>query len=249
MTMKRHIGAAMLMSLLALAAVAGTASAQCGNGLLIKFDADAWAYETNYTAATFNSASGSQLNVVGVVSVFCSPLLPTLDASNPAKEYTFLFTGLTSPGTTTTNLAGGNVRYQTVYGSGQFSIYEDTSPDAPRDPNEPALPSPLVPAKYIDGTLVLSGTLANFTTTVTKFTNGSYSTSFRSDYLFTGGTQYALVANTGTGLLSGAWCAAGNATGLCSLPTGYSSHPNGKFDQPTTTTQSSTWGAIKQLYR
>lgn len=248
--MKRQIGAAMLTGLLALAGFATSASAQCGTGLLIKFDADAFAYETNYNPATFISSAGSQLNVVGIVSVFCAPL-NGLDPNDPAKEYTFLFTGLTSNGTTTTNLAGGATRYQTTYPSGQFFIYEGAPRNAPTAaggmPASP--PNADVPSKFTDGTLILSGSLTNFITTVTRSSIGTYSTSFRSDYLFTGGSMIGLMANTGVGLLSGAWCANGSATGLCSLPTGYSAHPNGKFDQPTTPAQSSTWGAIKQLYR
>lgn len=248
--MKRKIGAAMLTGLLALAGFTHTASAQCGSGLLIKFDADAFAYETNYTAATFNSAAGSQLNVVGIVSVFCSPL-NGLNPSDPAKEYTFIFTNLTSAGTVTTPLAGGSTRYQTNYGNGTFALYEGSPRNAPTAAGgmPPNPPNADVPSKFTDGTLILSGTLTNFITTITKFSTGTYSTSFRSDYQFTGGTMYNLVSNTGTGLLSGVWCAAGSSTGLCTLPAGYSSHPNGKFDQPTTNSQSSTWGAIKQLYR
>jgi len=247
--MKRLIGAAMLTGLLAIAGIAGTASAQCGTGLLVKFDANCWAYETNYNTATFISAANSQLNVVGIVSVFCSPL-NGFNPNDPTKEYTFIFTGLTSAGTVTTSLVGGSTRYQTSYGSGTFTIYEGSPRNAPVDPNEPANPPNAdVPSKFTDGTAILSGTLTNFVTTVTKSSINTFATSFRSDYQFTGGTQFALVSNTGTGLLSGAWCASGAQTGLCSLPAGYSAHPNGKFDQPTTSTQSSTWGAIKELYR
>ena len=64
----------MLAALVTAVAFAGSASAQCGNGLLIKFDADAFAYETNYDAPTYTSSPGSQLNVVGIVSLFCAPL-------------------------------------------------------------------------------------------------------------------------------------------------------------------------------
>ncbi len=39
------------------------------------------------------------------------------------------------------------------------------------------------------------------------------------------------------------------AGGLCSLPAGYSHVSNGKFDIPVTPAGSSTWGAIKALYR
>jgi hypothetical protein len=32
-------------------------------------------------------------------------------------------------------------------------------------------------------------------------------------------------------------------------PSGYSAHPDGKFDNPPTAVRTSTWGAIKDLYR
>ena len=43
--MKLKIGVAALLGLLAASALAPSARAQCGNGLLIKFDADCFAYE------------------------------------------------------------------------------------------------------------------------------------------------------------------------------------------------------------
>jgi hypothetical protein len=250
-TMKRLIGVAMLAGTLAVAVFASGAHAQCGSGLLIKFDADCFAYETNYNPATFISSSGSQLNVVGIVSVFCAPL----DVFNPNdanKEYTFLFTGLTSAGTVgPTPLVGGSTRWQTNYGSGQFFIYEGSPRNAPTAAGgmPPSPPNADVPSKFTDGTLILSGTLSDFVTTITQFSTGTFSTSFRANYQFTGGTQFALVSGYGMGLMNGAWCAQGTAGGLCDLPTGYSSHPNGKFDIPTTPVEQSTWGRVKQLYR
>ena len=117
--MKRQIGVAMLVALTALASFASGALAQCTTGMLIKWDENAFSYETNYNPNTFISSAGSQLNVVGKVSVFCQ-MLTGLDASDPTKEYTFLFTGLTSAGTVgPTALAGGSTRWTTNYGNGQ----------------------------------------------------------------------------------------------------------------------------------
>src|SRR6059036_2134765 len=107
MTMKRRIGVAALAALVTVVAFAGAASAQCGNGLLIKFDADCFAYETSYTPATFISDPGSQLNVVGIVSLFCSPLAD-LNANDPSTEYTFLLTDLTSAGTQVITTGSGS---------------------------------------------------------------------------------------------------------------------------------------------
>lgn len=255
--MKRQIGAAMLVALTAIATVAHAAEpSACGSGLLMKFDENAFAYETNYNPLTFISASGSQLNVVGLMTAICNPLYSPggMDASDPNNEYTFLLTGLTSAGTAgPTALAGGSTRWTTNYAGGTFLVYQGSPRNAPTPPPAASPPNAQVPALYTDGTVVLSGTLSGFRTTITRFANGDYSTSFRADYNVTGGTKAPYLAGGGTGLLSGAWCANDDAdagkVGLCDLPTGYSSHPNGKFDIPPTAAQQSTWGAIKQLYR
>lgn len=254
--MKRQIGAAMLVALTAFASVAHAAQpAACGNGLLMKFDENAFAYESNYNPVTFISTSGSALNVVGLMTVICDPLFSGgMDASDPNNEYTFLLTGLTSAGTVgPTPLAGGSTRWTTNYSAGTFFVYKGSPRNAPVPPPPASPPNASVPSLYTDGTVALTGTLSNFRTTITRFSTGTYSTSFRADYNVTGGTHAALLAGGGAGLLSGAWCAnddaASGAVGLCDLPQGYSSHPNGKFDIPATSTQKSTWGAIKQLYR
>ena len=59
--MTKKIGVAAMVGLLALSGFAGSAFAQCGTGVMIDWDANSFAYETNYTPATFNSAAGSQL--------------------------------------------------------------------------------------------------------------------------------------------------------------------------------------------
>ena len=250
--MKRQIGVAMLVALTALTSLASGALAQCTTGMLIKWDENGFAYETNYNPNTFISANGSGLTVVGKVTAFCQ-MLSGLDASDPTKEYTFIWTGLTSAGTVGPTPVGFSTRWTTNYGNGQFFIYEDNSPDAPNPVAMPASPpNATVPANYTDGTVILSGNITGFSTTITRFNTGTYATSFRGDFAFTGGTLFNLVGPE-FGLLTGAWCANDDASpgtiGLCDMPTGYSSHPNGKFDQPVTPAQTSTWGAIKQLYR
>lgn len=248
--MKSKIGVAALLGLMAFGLLATTAAAQCTGtypGPMIKFDADCFAYETNYTPATFTSAAGSQLTVVGLVSLFCSPFTD-LNPADPTTEYTFVWDNLTSLGTVAAPALGGT-KYTTKYVGGGFRIYAGTPRNAPTAATLPALPSALVPATFMDGTLILQGSLDTLTTIVTRTSIGTYSGTFRATYLFTGGTLFYRVGN-GTDLLSGAWCAAGSGVGLCSLPAGWSAHPNGKWDMPITTPAlPSTWGAIKQLYR
>ena len=251
---KRKIGFAVSLALLAASAMATTASAQDCSAVLIKFDADCFAYETNYNTATFISGAGSLLNVVGIVSQF-NGALGDLNALDPSKEYTFLWTGLTSGGTVgPTPVAGGANRWTTTYTGGTFTIYEGTPRNAPTSAAMPASPpNGTVPSTFTDGTPILEGTIATLVTQVTRFSNGSFSGSFRVDpYTFTGpagGTYYSRVAGTSC-ILGGLWCPTGAAAGQCTNATGYSAHPNGKWDGPAATeVSSSTWGAIKQLYR
>jgi hypothetical protein len=252
--MKRKIGVAASLALIAAGAFATGAFAQCDQGFYFKFDADAFAFESNYTPATFTSAAGSQLVVVGKVSLFCAPFAD-LDASDPTKEYTFIWAGMTSIGTTHVPIAGGATRHQTDYNSGVFHIYSDSPPDAPTAAGgmPPNPPNATVPNNFFNGTLVIEGNLFNFVTTVTRFSNGNFATSFRGDYQFTGpigGTYFDRVDGQLQNVMGGTWCAQGTANGLCDLPTGYSAHPNGKFDGPPPVSASkTTWGAIKQTYR
>jgi len=243
--MKRKIGVPALLALLAAGALVTSVYAQpgCGTGVLIEFDADAFAYETAYDNATFHSSPGSALEVTGIIVSFCPPLAYLNDQ---AKEYTFVLTGLTSLGTTHTPLIPSGVRHSTDYSGGVFYIYQDLSPDAP---HAGSMPCPPNAAPFYDGGLILTGSLSNFHVDITQNLAGTYSGSFRSNYLFTGGSEYGAVSGTGTGLLGGLWCGNGSGGGLCTMPSCYSAHPDGKWDQPPTAVNSSTWGAIKQLYR
>jgi FtsP/CotA-like multicopper oxidase with cupredoxin domain len=242
--MKRKIGVAVVLGLLALGAIAPNVSAQCGTGPMIDWDANSFAYETNYNSATLMSAPGSSLTVVGIVNLFCSPLA-FLDPNDPTKEYTFVFSGLTSGGTVMSSPFPGLTVWATDYTGGTFAIYEGAPRNAPVAGAMPINPpNASVPALFQDGTVILSGTLANFHTEITQQGTNAPVGSFTSDYTFTGGTLGGLFAGTGTGYLSGLWCVSG-----CQIQAGYSAHPDGKFDMPPTPAQASTWGTIKTLYR
>jgi len=252
--MKSKIWVAAAMGLLATALSAPLATAQCGNypGMMIKFDGDAWAYETAYNATTLTSTAGSQLTVVGTVSVLCFPFLDFNPAS-PDTEFTFIWDGLISQGTTSAPYLVTGMRYTTNYVGGSFRIYAGSPRNAPTI-SPPALPAPgVVPNAFVDGTMILSGAMAPLAVVVTRVPTGSYSGTFRADYWNTGGTLYGRVGGA-TSLLAGAWCAVPPISpppiGTCSLPTGWSAHPNGKWDMPLTVPAlPSTWGKIKTLYR
>jgi hypothetical protein len=261
--MKSKIWGTAAMVLLATALSVTVAAAQCPAptdtaGLMIKFDADAWSYETAYTPATFSSAAGSQLTVVGIVSMFCEPFLG-LDPLDPAKEYTFICDGLTTSQGTLTQTIGtlGAIRYTTQYTGGGFRIYEGSPRNAPTALTLPALPAPgVVPDAYGDGTLILSGAMEPLTVIVNRTSTGTYNGSFKAYYHATGGTYYDRVGDA-VNLMDGGWfpVPATNPdppapTGTILLPAGWSAHLNGKWDMPRTVpVLPATWGRIKTLYR
>jgi len=256
--MKMRIGVAGLVAILALGAPAPAALAQCGGQLLMKFDADCFAYESNATLSVleggtgaWKSNAGSQLTVVGLMTLFCAPLngdVPNL----PTTEYSFVWSGLSATAATTeaTYIVNGK-KWDTDYSSGNFYIYEDSPADAPRATTPMPInpPNATVPVNFADGTLILTGTLSGLHTIVTRSNNTSsaiWGGSFSGNYQFTGGTQYGLVAGSGLNAVNGNWC--GKYPSGCA-PTGYTAHPNGKFDYAVTPARSTTWGTIKQLYR
>jgi len=255
--MKSKIWVGVAMGLLVAALGATVATAQCTNypGMMIKFDGDAWAYETAYTAATLMSAPGSQLTVVGTVSVFCFPFTD-LDPLNPGTEYTFIWDGLSSQGTVSApyGIGGLSTQYTTNYVGGSFRIYAGSPRNAPTAATLPALPAPgVVPNAFADGTMILGGGMGPLAVVVTRLPSGSCSGSFRANYWATGGTLYNRVGDA-ISVMQGSWCpvpqGAPAAPGTCSLPAGWSAHPNGKWDMPVTVSVlPSTWGKIKTLYR
>jgi hypothetical protein len=256
--MKSKIGVAALLGLLATVLLATAAVAQCTPppgypGIMIKFDEDAWAYETAYDVPTLISSPGSQLTVVGHVSMFCTPFAD-LDPNDPTTEYTFIWDGLVSEGTTTAPYGMSGTKYTTAYVGGNFRVYAGSPRNAPTAGTLPALPAPgVVPDLFVDGTMILQGDLDTLTVIVTKSSFGTYGGSFRANYWCTGGSLFDRVG-TGTDLLSGAWCVVPPTTpapgGTCPLPDGWSAHPNGKWDAPMTVPVTpATWGTIKSLYR
>ena len=258
--MKRILGVAAVVSAVAMGTLATRALAvdpSCPPpltaGPLFDWDADCFAYETSYNPATFISTAGSKLVVVGKLKITCPPfddLLP-----DPTNEYTFVFDMLTSAGTPAPTVIGTTTIWTCNYGTGRFRIYKDGALNAPGAGAMPAAPGAgVVIPEFEDGTLILNGTLPNFRTQITKTGTNPANGSFRTDtYAFTpGGTLYS--RTTGCcptplvipGIVQGLWCV---TTGC--VPATYSAHPDGKFDASdlTTPAKTSTWGAIKMLYR
>lgn len=249
----RKIGVAALLGALALGGITGAARAQCVAPVLICFSGDNYAYETPNNP-TYISATGSPMTVVGkIVSFDGASALGFLNANMPAKEYTFVWTLTTiAPGTTMTI---PNRQWITDYASfgqnGTFKIYEDSTPDAPTTPALlPNPPSDGVPGNFSDGTLILSGKIDFFRVIVSKNSVGTYGGSFSATARWVGGTLFGLVGGDGFNFGT-TWITTGTAPGqTTALPAGFSAIVSGKTDAPTPTpVQSSTWGAIKMLYR
>ncbi|MBI1796027.1 MAG: hypothetical protein HY076_03175 [Candidatus Eisenbacteria bacterium] len=271
--MKRKIGVAALLAMMALGAFTPSAFAQCTN-ILIKFDADCFSYESDaFLSAVqpdgfqaWRSNLGSQLTVVGLCTLFCSPLnglVPDLTNPDPSQrvEYSFVWTSLTasgplsgapgSPATSETPLGSTGTRWATNYSGGHFYIYKNQPADAPRDGSmPPGPPNATVPANFQNGTLILEGPLNGLITSSVR-SSTTWSGTFTTTYSFTGGTLYNTVLqswNYGGGLpLQGNWCLK-YPTGC--TPSGYTAHADGQWLPASPTgNKHSTWGAIKELYR
>jgi hypothetical protein len=256
--MKKMIGVVALLGLVATGAFATSASAvgicgTLGSGLLIDFD-QGFSYETAYNISTFISSNNSQMTCVGKVLLFCAPFADLqANLSDPLKEYTFIITG-TSAGTVPSAFGTSGTKYDTDYSNASFQIWEGSPRNAPAPNAMPASPpNGTVPSTFTDGVKVLEGTYNDFHVQITKSSLGTYGSSVLGHYQFTGGTLFSRVGS-GISVFDGLWCAAydgiGSQSGRCSIPAGYTATPNAKWDSPSTTAaQSSTWGAIKQLYR
>lgn len=244
--MKKIFGAAAVLALLAAGPTTSFAAGPCDFGNFMDFDADAFAYETTYNPVSYHSTNGSTLKMVGHITLFCPPLA-ALNPADPNKEYTFVVTA-TSTGTIHYGPFAGFFYHETDYTGGTWAVYEGSPEDAPTAASMPALPSPLVPATFQNGTVVLSGTLGTMHTSIsTDGTQANTNGSFLANYQATGGSYYNAVGN-GSAVFQGLWCVWPKPAGC--RPATYSAHTNGKWDiPPTTSTSKSTWGALKKLYK
>jgi hypothetical protein len=193
--------------------------------------------------ATFNNSnSGSEMKIVGIISAF-GPPLGFLNANDPSKDYTFYLSGLISNGTTTIGSAGSQF-YVTTYTGGTIQIYEGTPRDAVFDPNPPNIN---VPSTFVDGTLLLSGTISGFYTQTNDFTTFMTGNA-EGSITWTGGSLISYVGGADTPCPS---LFTGGMTWLPSLMIpGYLFRHDGKIDiDCPTDSRTSTWGRVKALYR
>jgi len=209
---------------------AGAVVTPAHSGPIVDWD-PAFFYEPG--ATPYNSIAGSEMKIVGTVSKFDGPLA-FLNPTMGTTEYTFFVHNLISTGT-----APFPPFYITVYNGGNIEIYADNAKNATFAP----LPSPLVPATFIDGTLILSGTMNNFNTQTNTITPHNTGVA-EGNISWTGGSLYDLVSQ----------CPALFTGGLTWFPDvmipGYLFRHDGKIDHECPTpTQQGTWGRIKSIYR
>lgn len=245
--MKRILGTAVFLALLAVSVVAPLATAQCVTGtgvnVLLKWDGNGFSYETGAPYTNYISPVGNQMGAYLGISLFCAPL-SGLDPNDPAKEYTMIWQDLTSSGTVTSPFGASGTKYSTLYTGGVFAIIE--GPVNARAWTSATVPTPLTAAPaYGDGSMVLAGYIDSLTTTITRSSLGTVNGSFRGKYRINGGPLASLFCPGGaTGLLDGLWFPV-------APPAGWTSHLNGKFDalDCTTPAKTTSWGRIKTLYR
>ncbi len=227
----------MLLTALLVAAVAGPASAAVTNPV-IDFSAESFAMEGNRPVDEQFSQVGDELVILGTVAQFQEPF-EDLDANAVGVEYTYVFDGLISMGTTQGG-SGSFLNYTTNYNGGSFRIYEDTTPDMDWAD----------PATFQDGTMILSGTFSGFHIVTYSFI---CSGSENADLQFTGGTLFDRVSSGGvgtTGINTPLFnlCADTVPDNLEAL--GYFARSDTKLDiVPPTPVKPTSWSLIKQLYK
>jgi len=194
-------------------------------------------------ATPTSSPPGTQLFIVGTISVF-GPPLGFLNANDPTKDYTFYLYGMTSFGTVPTPVPPLGTAYSATYDAGVIEIYEGTPRDAVFAINPP---DASVPSTFTNGTLLLSGTIDNFYTQTNDF-SGFQTGNAEGNVTWTGGTLLPFVSQFG------APCPSLFTGGLSWQPgvmiEGYLFRHDGKIDLDCPTpAKSSTWGRLKALYR
>jgi len=191
-----------------------------------------YAVEGSRVVDTHISTAGDSLTIVGHVIAFRNPFLD-LDPNDPAKEYTYVYRGLVSQGTT--NLF--NVIFTTNYSGGVLEIYCDTAQDADFADK----------TTFMNGDMILSATLLNFTT-VTKTSNVSGSQN--ADIAFTGGSLVNRLVGCTSAIITGAFSVYNGFVPAAQQAQGYFGFSDTKIDaQCPTPVDASSWGRIKLLHR
>lgn len=190
-------------------------------------------YEDNWVNGV--STAGSIMSSYAVVNDFGGPLAGLPMAG---REYTVVFLGLISNGTTI-NCAGPLCTYHTPYVSGFFQLWEDLGPVTAGDP--------CIPSTFNDGNILLSGTFSGFFMNANNFSTVG---NFEGDLTFNAGLLYPLVADPGTALVTGGTDRRASLFPDCGANSKLKQLMDGKIDlNPPLPVEESSWSKIKTLYR
>ena len=215
--------------LTAAVAVLVTSSAGAQNALI---DYQGYAWETGGFPA---SNAGDVLSVVGIVDALDSRFGINL----LVEEVTLYASGLTSSG----QIDQGGGLLSIAYSGGNIELYRDPSLDHDYGVNPP---NPTAPPTFVNGSLLLGGTLDNF---FMFYDSGTGSGAFEADVSFTAGsgltTLNQLQAN---GYTFGGTLSSGASGG--NVPQGYDLQVDGVIEvEVIVGVEEKSWSKIKDLYR
>ncbi len=178
-----------------------------------------------------DSELGDDLALYAVVDGLTAPLT----ADFLANEYTLVLDGLVADGQQVpdpSNLVA-------TYSGGAVRVYEDSQTTGTAAAPGTHPPNATAPAHYVDGTLYLEGTLADFTVFYNPQLNAG---AFQAGVVFTGGSHLSELGAQTVGYTFGGVFVAGP-------PAGYDLHWDGQILLAPVPVGETTWGTIKSLYR
>ena len=195
------------------------------------------------------STLGGSLDVVGKFNKNSLPAQPIAWNTSSTIEYTFYMTGMTLD----SFVPGSGGTYDSSYygAGGTISIYEGTPVNASVGVGAP--PNALSPSSFTDGgPLILSGVVNDLNVMRRANSPGpQYVGEARGSVTFTGGTRLSELCGTSTtSWVFNAALFGGTSSGITG--TGYNLRWSSEFLKlvcPPISTEPSTWGYIKGLYR
>lgn len=193
-----------------------------------------YALEGTRVVGDQTSTAGDQLLIVGHVVQFQDPF-GDLDPNDPTKEYTYVYSDLTSQGTIVTG-GGSFIFYDTAYNGGVLRVYCD-----------PAMDSDFAnPASFANGDLILEAAVTNFSTSTRSFT---CSGNQNAEITFTGGSLLSRLAGFQCGIITGLFSVCTSQVPAARQAEGYFGLSDTKIDVDCPVpSENSTWGRIKTQY-
>lgn len=193
----------------------------------------------DYEDPNLNPSAFGELGSGYVSLGMCPGVFAPLVSDTSLYEYTYVINGLTSLNVTPI----GPDFIVVDYGSGTFTLYEDSRGSGTAATFGVNPPNATAPGTFNDGTAILVGTLSSFQIV---YNVSSGSGSFEGNLTFNGGTQLGNLPIT----QRDGWTFAGLSGNSTEVPTGYAHQVDGQvFLNKPTLTQKSSWGSLKSRYR